>query len=190
MFISKHYANKLWTNHERESAQARAFKKHGTYILPVRIDDTEIPGIKETIGYIDLRQSTIAQLTELTLEKLESDKISLKQKQQILDSTSNSLVERIKKKESEINFEKKRDNYLRSFDAGQDVEKDMGIIQRVLETVVKESSSFQAIEQKANLKGISRGDLDLIFKYDENATNRYPTINLGRRFKVSGNHVL
>src|SRR5258708_24875207 len=25
MFISEHYAQKVWTNHERESAQARAF---------------------------------------------------------------------------------------------------------------------------------------------------------------------
>jgi hypothetical protein len=27
MFVSQHYANKLWTNHERQSAQARALKK-------------------------------------------------------------------------------------------------------------------------------------------------------------------
>ena len=27
MFLSKEYANKLWTNHERKSAQERAFKE-------------------------------------------------------------------------------------------------------------------------------------------------------------------
>src|SRR5882724_10999934 len=38
LFISKYYAKKLWANHERKSAQARAFKQHVEYILPVRLD--------------------------------------------------------------------------------------------------------------------------------------------------------
>jgi hypothetical protein len=54
MFISKDYAKKLWTNHERESAQARAFKENKEYILPARFDSTEIPGVLGTTGYIDL----------------------------------------------------------------------------------------------------------------------------------------
>ena len=48
MFLSKHYEQKLWTNYERQNAQARAFKENKEnreYILPVRLDDTEIPGI-------------------------------------------------------------------------------------------------------------------------------------------------
>ncbi|HEY6805450.1 MAG TPA: TIR domain-containing protein [Pyrinomonadaceae bacterium] len=53
VFISRHYADKVWTNHERKSAQARAFKEKSEYILPVRFDDTEVPGILPTIGYID-----------------------------------------------------------------------------------------------------------------------------------------
>jgi hypothetical protein len=44
IFISKYYAKKLWTNHERQSAQARAFTENEEYLLPVRFDDTEIPG--------------------------------------------------------------------------------------------------------------------------------------------------
>jgi hypothetical protein len=54
MFLSCYYAEKLWTNHERKSAQARAFTEKGEYILPARFDNTEIPGIPPTIGYIDL----------------------------------------------------------------------------------------------------------------------------------------
>jgi len=35
MFLSRHYAEKLWTNHERKSAQARAFKKkENIFYLP------------------------------------------------------------------------------------------------------------------------------------------------------------
>jgi hypothetical protein len=51
MLLSEHYATKVWTSHEREAAQARAFQEHRDYILPVRLDDTEIPGILPTIGY-------------------------------------------------------------------------------------------------------------------------------------------
>jgi hypothetical protein len=70
VFISKSYAKKLWTNHERKSAQARAFKENEEYILPVRLDDTEIPGIRDTTGYLDLRHLSLEQLVQLTENKL------------------------------------------------------------------------------------------------------------------------
>src|SRR6218665_1064423 len=51
MFLSEPYARKAWTNHELKSAQSRAFlQKNEAYILPVRLDDTEIPGIRPTMG--------------------------------------------------------------------------------------------------------------------------------------------
>jgi len=74
MFLSRHYAVKRWANHERRSAQARAFKENKEYILPVRLDDTEIPGIHETIGYVDLRQISMEDLVSLTLKKVEQEK--------------------------------------------------------------------------------------------------------------------
>jgi hypothetical protein len=70
MFISEQYRNKLWTNHERQSAQARAFKESEEYVLPARFDDTEIPGIRPTIGYVDLRRLTPVGLAELICQKL------------------------------------------------------------------------------------------------------------------------
>jgi hypothetical protein len=56
LFASKHYAKKLWTSHERQSAQARAFRERQEYILPVRLDRTEIPGLRETVGYLQARK--------------------------------------------------------------------------------------------------------------------------------------
>jgi hypothetical protein len=70
IFLSQAYAQKLWTRHELKEAQARAFREQKEYILPVRIDDTEIPGISETVGYIDLRSTTIQKIAELLLKKL------------------------------------------------------------------------------------------------------------------------
>ena len=70
MFLSKHYERKLWTTHERQLAQARAFQENREYILPVRLDDTEIPGIPPTVGYLDLRSMTIEEVYEALVRKL------------------------------------------------------------------------------------------------------------------------
>jgi GTPase SAR1 family protein len=70
IFLSQAYAQKLWTRHELKQAQARAFREHKEYILPVRIDNTEIPGINETIGYIDLNSTLVEEIAKLLVEKL------------------------------------------------------------------------------------------------------------------------
>ena len=70
MFLSKHYAAKAWTNHELKSAQTRAFQKSDEYILPIRLDDTAIPGIRPTLGYIDLRHMTVEKAAELAIQKI------------------------------------------------------------------------------------------------------------------------
>lgn len=70
MFISKYYAQKVWTNHERQSALAKAIHEKTEYILPARFDDTKIPGIRPTIGYVDLASKSAEDLGRLVLEKL------------------------------------------------------------------------------------------------------------------------
>ncbi len=70
MVLSRHYAKKLWSNHERESAQARAFQQNEEYILPIKLDDTEIPGIRPTTGYLDGRKKTPKEICSITLKKL------------------------------------------------------------------------------------------------------------------------
>ncbi|MFA5275790.1 MAG: TIR domain-containing protein [Candidatus Omnitrophota bacterium] len=70
MFISKYYARKLWTNHERRSAQARAFRERNEYILPVRFDKTSIPGLLPTVGYIELKYLSPTDLAKIIKEKI------------------------------------------------------------------------------------------------------------------------
>jgi hypothetical protein len=70
LFVSTHYASKLWTIHERRSAQARAFSENREYILPARFDNTEIPGLLATVGYVDLRNLTPRKFAALITEKL------------------------------------------------------------------------------------------------------------------------
>ena len=70
MFISEAYASKAWTRHERRSALARALVEEDEYVLPARFDDTELPGLPPTTGYVDLRQYAPATLGEFVLGKL------------------------------------------------------------------------------------------------------------------------
>ena len=69
LFASKHYAKKVWTNHERQSAQARAIEQHSEYILPAKFDDTPIPGLRPTVGYIDIRKLAPEKLAEMIAKK-------------------------------------------------------------------------------------------------------------------------
>jgi hypothetical protein len=70
MFVSRAYAEKLWTNHERQSAQSRAFGESKEYVLPARFDDTPVPGLLNTTGYVDLRQKTPEEFAELVAQKV------------------------------------------------------------------------------------------------------------------------
>ena len=70
MFISKHYADKVWPTHERRSAFEKAIETKEEYILPARFDDTEIPGLRKTTGYVDLRRKSPEHLAVLILQKL------------------------------------------------------------------------------------------------------------------------
>ena len=70
VFISESYNEKLWTNHERQSMQSRALEENREYILPVRFDNTTVPGILNTTGYIDLRNKKPEELVEIIKKKL------------------------------------------------------------------------------------------------------------------------
>ena len=70
LFASESYAKKVWTNHERQNAQSRAIKENSEYVLPARFDDTEIPGLVDTVGHIDLRKVSEAQLANMIIQKL------------------------------------------------------------------------------------------------------------------------
>lgn len=70
IFISASYNKKLWTNHERQAMQSRAFQENQEYILPARFDETEIPGLLPTIGYIPLNDKSANDFCEIIFKKL------------------------------------------------------------------------------------------------------------------------
>ncbi|MHB1670045.1 toll/interleukin-1 receptor domain-containing protein [Thiomonas sp.] len=87
IFVSTAYRDKLWTNHERRSAQARAFSESSEYILPALFDKTvEIPGLLKTTGNIDLTKKTPEQLADLIVEKLVRSGVTLSKRFAYSDS--------------------------------------------------------------------------------------------------------
>jgi hypothetical protein len=73
ILISKYYKKKLFPKHELRQVQARAFEENREYILPVKIDDTTLPGISKTVGYLDLRVETIDGIAKLLVKKLKNE---------------------------------------------------------------------------------------------------------------------
>jgi hypothetical protein len=73
MFLSREYADRMWTTHERKSATARALQERGNaYILPVKVEDVDIDGLTPTIGYVSLAEKSPEQIAELLIGMLKS----------------------------------------------------------------------------------------------------------------------
>jgi hypothetical protein len=70
MFVSREYADRAYTIHERRSAQERMLKeKGGEYILPIQVDGTELPGLPTTIAYLSLDLG-MERIAETLIKKL------------------------------------------------------------------------------------------------------------------------
>src|SRR5215472_13656127 len=55
--VSESYVRKVWTLQELRSAQERSLKQgHMEYLLPIKLDESEAPGLRSTIGYLDGRK--------------------------------------------------------------------------------------------------------------------------------------
>lgn len=70
MFISQHYVEKNWPRLERRNALAKAMKEKAEYVLPARFDDSEVPGLVNSVATVNLKNKTPGQLGALILKKL------------------------------------------------------------------------------------------------------------------------
>lgn len=69
LFSSKHYVDK-WARLQRRAAFGRAVEQHTEYVLPIRVDDTEVPGLSPTIAYLDLRVHDAGTIADAVVQKL------------------------------------------------------------------------------------------------------------------------
>jgi TIR domain-containing protein len=74
MFISQEYRDRMWTTHERQSAQARALEEKGAeYILPIEVEQIELPGLRPTIKRIQLSpERSIKEIAQMLVRKLQA----------------------------------------------------------------------------------------------------------------------
>lgn len=73
LFLSRHYAEKAWPTHEKRYALGRQIVGEKDRLLPVRFDDTEIPGLPSTMAFLDLRVLTPEKLAELIRQKIDAE---------------------------------------------------------------------------------------------------------------------
>lgn len=70
MLVSKSYVEKRWTVHERRAAQERVLnERDNAYLLPVRLDNTPVPGLPITVAYLDASIG-MEKVADLFLRKL------------------------------------------------------------------------------------------------------------------------
>ncbi|UOK49578.1 TIR domain-containing protein (plasmid) [Bacillus tropicus] len=70
IFVSENYIKKNWTKLELQSAQARAFSQDNEYILPILLDNTKLPGLPETIGYLNSKQFSKENIAQMIIQKI------------------------------------------------------------------------------------------------------------------------
>ncbi|TDX01464.1 TIR domain-containing protein [Dinghuibacter silviterrae] len=71
IIVSKSYPEKDWTNFEFANGKDAEKIRPLEYLLPIRIDDTHIVGLKETIGFIDSRKQSIIEIADILAEKVD-----------------------------------------------------------------------------------------------------------------------
>ncbi len=74
LFISRHYKQKRWAQHERIRAQARSFQENREYILPFKFDDTEIEGVRDEVVYLTKEEYNEKDLSDAIFVKIENSK--------------------------------------------------------------------------------------------------------------------
>lgn len=73
IIVSNAYPEKDWTNFEFVNGKDAEKERTLEYLLPLRLDDTHIVGLNETIGMIDLRRQTMSEVVDVLSEKLENN---------------------------------------------------------------------------------------------------------------------
>lgn len=70
MFISKEYIEKHWTRHERRSALSRHLREDAEYVLIVRFDSSDVPGLPGTAAFLEAGDYQPFELASMITEKL------------------------------------------------------------------------------------------------------------------------
>lgn len=81
MLVSENYVKKFWTTQEKQYAIARQMREKRRYILQIKLDDTKVPGISDTIHYkkFDNVENTVSSIINiLDLQKPSNFSLTIK----------------------------------------------------------------------------------------------------------------
>jgi hypothetical protein len=67
--VSRHYGEGEWPQLEWRIGKEEAKRREQHFVLPVRLDDTPLLGLPETVGYVDLRQHSVDEVVETLSDK-------------------------------------------------------------------------------------------------------------------------
>lgn len=81
MFVSQEYAEKVWPTAERRATLSRALRERREYVLPVRFDDTVLPGLDPDVSYLNAGDYSPEQLAAAVVQKLVNLGITVPAKQ-------------------------------------------------------------------------------------------------------------
>lgn len=70
VFLCREYEEKQWCGLEWRAVRDLIKKRRGDSIMPLRFDDTDIPGLFSIDGYVDLRNRTPANAVQLIRQRL------------------------------------------------------------------------------------------------------------------------
>ena len=70
-FVSAGYTRRPWPQYEWSIAKLEAERRQEEFILPLRVDDSHLVGLLDTVGYLDLRDHELPQVAELLMRKLD-----------------------------------------------------------------------------------------------------------------------
>lgn len=70
VLVSRHYSVKDWANFEFSIARAEEKKREEEFILPVRLDDTEIPGLPSDKAYLDFKKEGVEGIVNCLVQKV------------------------------------------------------------------------------------------------------------------------
>jgi predicted Zn-dependent protease len=73
VFLSVNYKRSRWAQVELEAALAREFKEGEGYILPIRLDNSEIAGILPTRAFLDWHEYSPDEIASIVREKLDRE---------------------------------------------------------------------------------------------------------------------
>jgi hypothetical protein len=72
LLVSEHYSKSTWAWLESRHALVRAFAQRTPYLLPIRLDGSDLKGLPKSIAYLDLRENSLEDVARTIIQKVRS----------------------------------------------------------------------------------------------------------------------